>query len=62
LHRGTGNIETDYLNGEIVMLAHQIGMQAPINERLAILARRAAASGAKPGDLSAQQLAELLGR
>jgi 2-dehydropantoate 2-reductase len=62
LHRGTGNIETDYLNGEIVMLAHQIGMQARINERLAILARRAAASGAKPGDMSAQQLAELLDR
>jgi 2-dehydropantoate 2-reductase len=62
LHRGTGNIETDYLNGEIVMLAHRIGMRAPINERLASLARRAAASGAKPGDMSAQQLAELLDR
>ncbi|MFL6045011.1 MAG: ketopantoate reductase family protein [Propionibacteriaceae bacterium] len=62
LHRGTGNIETDYLNGEIVMIAHQIGLQAPINERLAMLARRAAATGARPGDLSADQLAELLGR
>jgi 2-dehydropantoate 2-reductase len=62
LHRGTGNIETDYLNGEIVMIAHQIGMQAPINERLAMLARRAAASGAKPGEMSAEQLAELLPR
>jgi hypothetical protein len=37
-------------------------MQAPINERLAILARRAAARGAKPGDMSAQQLAKLLDR
>jgi 2-dehydropantoate 2-reductase len=56
LQRGTGNIETDYLNGEIVMIAHRAGLEAPINERLAILARRAAASGAKPGDISAQQL------
>jgi 2-dehydropantoate 2-reductase len=60
LQRGTGNIETDYLNGEIVMIAHRIGTQAPINERLAILARRAAATGARPGDLSADQLAEVL--
>jgi 2-dehydropantoate 2-reductase len=60
LQRSTGNIETDYLNGEIVMIAHHIGMEAPINERLAILARRAATTGAKPGDMSADQLAELL--
>jgi 2-dehydropantoate 2-reductase len=60
LQRGTGNIETDYLNGEIAMIAHRIGMEAPINSRLAILARRAAATGAKPGDMSASQLAELL--
>jgi 2-dehydropantoate 2-reductase len=60
LQRGTGNIETDYLNGEIVMIAHRLGITAPINERLAILARRAAISGAKPGDISAEQLAELL--
>jgi 2-dehydropantoate 2-reductase len=62
LQRGTGNIETDYLNGEIVMIAHRVGIEAPINERLAILARRAAATGAKPGDLSAEQLADLLQR
>ena len=60
LHRGTGNIETDYLNGEIVMIAHRLGIAAPINQRLAILARQAAATGAKPGDLSAEQLADLL--
>jgi 2-dehydropantoate 2-reductase len=60
LQRGTGNIETDYLNGEIVMIAHRLGIKAPINQRLAILARRAAASGAKPGDMSAEQLADLL--
>jgi 2-dehydropantoate 2-reductase len=60
LQRKTGNIETDYLNGEIVMIAHRAGLEAPINARLAILARRAAATGAKPGDMSAQELAKLL--
>jgi 2-dehydropantoate 2-reductase len=60
LHRGTGNIETDYLNGEIVMIAHRIGMEAPINEQLAILARRAAAAGAKPGEIHVSKLADLL--
>ena len=62
LQRGTGNIETDYLNGEVVMIAHRHGMEAPINERLAILARRAAATGAKPGNMSLDQLADLLRR
>ena len=62
LQRGTGNIETDYLSGEIVMIAHRLGIDAPINEQLATLARRAAATGAKPGDMSAEQLADLLQR
>jgi 2-dehydropantoate 2-reductase len=60
LQRGTGNIETDYLNGEVVMIAHRIRMEAPINEQLAILARRAAATGAMPGDINFDQLADLL--
>ena len=60
LQRGTGNVETDYLNGEIVMIAHQAGLEAPINQRLAMLGRRAAATGAKPGDMSAEELAALL--
>ena len=29
LQRGTGDIETDYLNGEIVMIAHQLEMPTP---------------------------------
>ena len=60
LTRGTGNIETDYLNGEIVKIAHEIGLEAPINARLAHLARQAAARGAQPGELSADDLAALL--
>jgi 2-dehydropantoate 2-reductase len=60
LQRGTGNIETDYLNGEIVAIAHRAGLQAPVNERLAMLARRAAATGAKPGEMSTAELAKLI--
>jgi 2-dehydropantoate 2-reductase len=60
LTRGTRDIETDYLNGEIVLLAHRIGSTAPINSRLARLGRRAATTGARPGDLSPDALAEEL--
>jgi 2-dehydropantoate 2-reductase len=61
LSRGTGNVETDYLNGELVRIARQQGMAAPINARLASLARRAARTGQQPGELSVGQLAEFLG-
>jgi 2-dehydropantoate 2-reductase len=60
LTRGTGNVETDYLNGEIVAIAHRIGRDAPLNATLARLARQASASGARPGDISADDLARLL--
>ena len=61
LTRGTGNVETDYLNGEIALIAHRTGQEAPINARLALLARRAAATGLKPGGMSADELAGRLG-
>jgi 2-dehydropantoate 2-reductase len=61
LSRGTGNVETDYLNGELVRIARQHGLAAPINARLAALARRAARNHQQPGELSTNQLAELLG-
>lgn len=32
LMRGTGSIETDYINGEIVLLARERGLSAPYNE------------------------------
>jgi 2-dehydropantoate 2-reductase len=61
LSRGTGNVETDYLNGELVRIARQHGLAAPINARLAALARRAARTRQQPGELSVGRLAELLG-
>jgi len=34
LVRGTGTIETDFLNGEITLIARRLGRAAPINTRL----------------------------
>ncbi len=61
LTRGTGNVETDYLNGELVRIARRHGLEAPINARLAALVRQAAVRGAKPGDLTLDELADRLG-
>ncbi len=49
LARGAGTVETDYLNGEIVMLARLHGVGAPVNERLQGLAREMARAGHAPG-------------
>ena len=61
LSRNTGNVETDFLNGEIVRLAHKHGITAPLNAALARVARAAARNGLGPSHHSAAQLAELLG-
>ena len=58
LSRGTGSIETDYLNGEIVRVAHEHGLSAPVNARLARLARAAIRDGAGPGGVAAAELVE----
>jgi 2-dehydropantoate 2-reductase len=56
LQRGTGEIETDYLNGEIVLLGRTLGIPTPANAHLQRLARLAAAGGQAPGTLSADDL------
>lgn len=61
LIRGTGTIESDYLNGEIALIARRIGRPAPINSRLAALARRAAREGRRPGEMTADALRTELG-
>lgn len=61
LSRGATRLESDYLNGEIVLLARQHGLHAPLNARVAAAARAAARKGARPGDISAAQLARTLG-
>ncbi len=61
LSRNTGNVETDFLNGEIVRLAHKHGTTAPLNAALARAARAVVRNGVGPSQYSAAQLAELLG-
>jgi 2-dehydropantoate 2-reductase len=56
LRRGTGSIEADYLNGEIVLLGWRHGVPTPANELLRHRANEAAASGAAPGSVTAAEL------
>ena len=59
LTRGTGSIEADYLNGEIVLLGRQHGVPAPVNELLQRLANQFAADRRPPGSITADELAAL---
>ena len=61
LSRNTGNVETDYFNGEIVRIAHQHGIAAPLNAALARASREAVRNQLGPSRFSAAQLSELLG-
>ena len=61
LARNSGSIETDFLNGEIVRIAHGYGGEAPLNTALARLARDTAHSGRGPGEFSEQELGQRLG-
>jgi 2-dehydropantoate 2-reductase len=61
LIRGTGSIETDYLNGEIALIARRIGRAAPVNAGLTALARKAAREGLRPGSISVAELRAQLG-
>jgi 2-dehydropantoate 2-reductase len=54
LARGTGAIETDYLNGEIVLQGRLHGVPTPLNERLCVLAAAAARERRAPGTMSAE--------
>jgi 2-dehydropantoate 2-reductase len=60
LQRGTGSIESDYLNGEIVLLGRQHGIATPVNTELQVLARDLARRGASPGALTVQEFLERL--
>ncbi|WP_329454984.1 ketopantoate reductase family protein [Streptomyces sp. NBC_01497] len=56
LTRGTGTIETDYLNGEIVLLGRLHGVATPVNETLQRLADAFAAGHRPAGSLPAAEL------
>jgi 2-dehydropantoate 2-reductase len=48
LQRGTGRIEVDYLNGEVVLLGRLYGVPTPVNAEVQRLANRIARDGAAP--------------
>jgi 2-dehydropantoate 2-reductase len=56
LTRGTGTIEADFLNGEIVLLGRLHGIPTPVNAALQRLANQAAAQRRAPGFLTPGQV------
>jgi 2-dehydropantoate 2-reductase len=56
LARGAGALETDFLNGEIVLLGRQHGVPTPANELLQAVARELVLAGAPPGSVSADDV------
>jgi len=61
LARGTGSIEAEFLNGEIVLMGALHGVPTPVNALLERLAIRAAAEGAVAGSYRVAELSELAG-
>ncbi len=56
LARATGTIETDWLNGEIVLLGRLHGVPTPVNAMLQRVANGMARAGARPASLTAADL------
>ena len=57
LARGAGRIETDYLNGEVVLQGRLHGVPTPINEVLQTMAGRAARRRSAPGSVAIGEIA-----
>jgi 2-dehydropantoate 2-reductase len=57
LARGTGAIEADYLNGEIVLLGRLHGVPTPVNDALQRVANRMARDRLPPGSLDLEEIA-----
>ena len=60
MRRGTGSLETDYLNGEIAMLARMHGVASPANALLQATANDAARRKLEPVSIRASDLLERL--
>ena len=61
LARRQGSVETEFLNGEIVRLAAQLGQEAPVNEGLLRISTQMARERELPGKYSVAELEKLLG-
>jgi len=56
LARGASGVETDFLNGEIVLVGRLHGVGTPVNEALCMLADRHVREGRAPGTLAADEV------
>jgi 2-dehydropantoate 2-reductase len=61
LARGTGRVETDLLNGEIVLLGRLHGVPTPVNALLQAVGNELARNGAPPASLTEADLLARLG-
>jgi 2-dehydropantoate 2-reductase len=61
LTRSKGEVETDYLTGEVVLLGRLAGVATPVNERLQALANELARSHEPPATRSASEVLDALG-
>jgi 2-dehydropantoate 2-reductase len=59
LHRGTGTIEADYLNGEITLLGRLHGVPTPLNDLLQRLANDFARERRAAGSMPVSELVRL---
>jgi 2-dehydropantoate 2-reductase len=60
LTRRQGTVETEFLNGEIVLLAKKLGVKAPINETLCRITEEMAVNHEPPGKYTPAQLIKIL--
>jgi 2-dehydropantoate 2-reductase len=60
--RGSRAVETDFLNGEIVLLGRLHGVPTPVNELLQRLAHELANAGAAPASMTAEEVMARLER
>ncbi|MGH8952708.1 MAG: ketopantoate reductase family protein [Acidimicrobiia bacterium] len=61
LARGSGSIESDYLNGEIALLGRMHGVPTPANDLIQSLANQVADSAQPPGAISEAEVLRRLG-
>jgi 2-dehydropantoate 2-reductase len=59
--RGAGSIESDYLNGEIVLLGRLHGVPTPLNAGFGRLGARLVREGLRPGSIDREEVRATLG-
>jgi 2-dehydropantoate 2-reductase len=60
LERGLGSVETDYLNGEIVLLGRLHGVPTPVNALMQRLTAQAARDGVAAGSVDPEDIVDQL--